>query len=81
MVKRFEQEDPLELRGVEIPAGNLEHQARVIMEEYLMMGTPREQVLHLFENPFFSGTHDLFRRLGRERIVRLLEETWETEKP
>ncbi|MFQ6616540.1 MAG: hypothetical protein ACE5HZ_07195 [Fidelibacterota bacterium] len=76
MVKRFEPEDPLELRGIEVPSGDLENQARVIMEEFFMMGMPRDEVLHLFENPFFSGTHNLFQRLGRERTVRLLDETW-----
>lgn len=81
MVKPFEPEDPLELKGVEIPAGDLDLQARIIMEEFFMMGMPPDQVLHLFENPFFSGTHTLFQKLGGDRIVRLVEETWETVNP
>ncbi|MFQ6675444.1 MAG: hypothetical protein ACE5LH_03760 [Fidelibacterota bacterium] len=76
MVKRFEPEDPLELKGTEIPDGNLEQQARIIMEEFLIMGAPREQVLELFKSPFFSGTHNLLRRLGSKKIATLLEEAY-----
>jgi hypothetical protein len=73
-MKEFEDDDPMELEAVVIPDGDLEEQARFMMEEFLGMGMPKEDVLDLFRNPFYLGTHRLYRMLGEEKIRRLSQD-------
>lgn len=75
MVKRYNPEDPFELRGTGIPEGDTEYQARSIIEEFLWSGMSEAEVLKLFEDPFYSGTFLLTQRLGRKTILRILKES------
>ncbi len=72
-MKEFEDDDPMELAAVAIPDGDPEEQARSIMEEFLSMGMSKENVIGLFRDPFYQGTHRLYRKLGEERIARLIQ--------
>ena len=72
-MKEFEDDDPMELEAVAIPDGDPEEQARFMMEEFLSMGMSKDEVLDLFRNPFYLGTHRLYRKLGEERLARLID--------
>ena len=72
MTKALEHDDPFQLNAVEIPGGDLGVQARVIIEEFLRMGHTREDLLQMFNDPFYAGTHQLTRALGQQRIIDLI---------
>lgn len=72
MTKALEHDDPFQLNAVEIPGGDLGIQARVIIEEYLRIGHTREDLLRLFDDPFYVGTYQLTRALGQQRIIDLI---------
>ncbi len=72
MTKTLEHDDPFQLNAVEIPDGDLELQARVIIEEFLRMGQSREELIRMFDDPFYGGTHQLTRALGQQRIIDLI---------
>ena len=72
MTKALEHDDPFQLNAVEIPGGDLGVQARIIIEEFLRIGHTREDLLRIFDDPFYRGTHQLTRVLGQQRIINLI---------
>jgi len=72
-MKEFEEDDPLELQAVLMP-GDLERQARFIIEEFSSMGMPKSSLIDLFKDPFYMGVHHLFQRLGEAKILQLIQE-------
>ena len=42
MVKNYDKEDPFEMKAMEIPGGNIVHQAQVMSEEFRDMGTTKD---------------------------------------
>lgn len=72
-MKEFEDDDPMELQAVSFPEGNPEEQAATYIEEFLAMGMPQDYVVGIFCNPFYLGTHRLYQKLGKERILELIE--------
>ena len=73
-MKDFEEDDPMSLQAVALPAGNPEVQARLIIDEFLSMGTEKERLLEIFRDPFYMGTYHLHETLGEKRIQELLQE-------
>lgn len=74
--------DPLSLNGVQTPGeeSSPREMAEVFIDEFFRQGFGREQILNLFRNPFYRSPHALFRLLGEEQIVAILQETalfWE----
>ena len=67
-VKDFEHDDPMELRAVPVPDGDTEMQATVFIEEFLMMGVPKEELIGIFKNPFYDGAYRLYQNLGEGKI-------------
>ncbi len=80
MVKEFDPEDPMELVGVAVPGGDEDQVLDDIVQEYLFMGWRPVQILFLFRSPYYSATHQIYRRRGevyvKERIQQL-SEAWE----
>ncbi|HLG18436.1 MAG TPA: hypothetical protein VI895_01305 [Bdellovibrionota bacterium] len=73
----FEFDDPNVLVGMPMPddpAAN-EEMARTIIEEYARFGHPKEEILKLFESPFYLITHQLYKAHGRETILRWIHES------
>ena len=54
MVKDYDKEDPFEMKAMEIPGGNIVHQAQVMSEEFRDMGTTKDELMTMFSNPFYS---------------------------
>ncbi|MFQ6674108.1 MAG: hypothetical protein ACE5GH_04910 [Fidelibacterota bacterium] len=77
LVKTFQHDDPLQLRAVEIPEGDLRFQAIAIIEEFLMMGASGPDLVKMFNDPFYSGLTYLTRRLGEQTIRKLVDESVE----
>jgi len=73
-MKEFEDDDPMELQAILMPEGDLEAQARFLIEEFASMGMTKANLIHLFQDPFYTGTYRLYRRLGEERVLKLIEE-------
>ena len=74
--KGFESDDPFELHGV-VFSSDLEtsrQMARCFVEEYALLGLPRQAVRRLFESPAFYGTRTLAQQHGWPFIEQLLDE-------
>jgi len=75
--KEFEGDDPMEFvahrfpvpPGVDMDA----EMARCFIEEYALMGMPRERVFHLFSSRFFAGTHAVLESKGEAFIRSLID--------
>lgn len=70
----FVAEDPMELVGMVMPGapGMLEAMAETFVEEYVRLGWDEERLLVLFRNPFFLGTHRVYRLRGEEYVRTLI---------
>ena len=73
--KAFEDDDPFELRGVVFPADEATSRAMALcfVEEYALLGFPREAIARLFESPAFHGTRALAQQHGRAFVEQLLD--------
>ena len=72
MVKDYDKEDPFEMRAMEIPGGNIVHQAQVMSEEFRDMGTTEDELLNMFSNPFYGGLYMAYVQLGRETVEKIV---------
>lgn len=71
--KECEPDDPMELRG-EVMPGDSRVMLDCIVEEYLACGYGAEQVLAMFESPFYQAAHGLLKIFGRDAILRIIIE-------
>lgn len=78
--KDFESDDPMEFVAMRFPAPDGvdidADMARTIIEEYALMGMPRDRVLQLFRSPSFVGTHRIWKSRGEEFISSMLDEVF-----
>lgn len=76
--KELESDDPYEFVAVRYPmppgVDGDEAMARCFIEEYALMGMPREKVLRLFQSQFFAGTHAILRNRGEPFVRGLIDE-------
>ncbi len=77
MVKDYDKEDPFEIKTMEIPGGNIAHQAQVMAEEFRDMGTTKDELMNMFSNPFYGGLHMAFSQLGEESIGKIVSQVYE----
>ena len=78
--KEFEADDPYEFVAVRFPMGEGvdgdEAMARCFIEEYALMGMPRDRMLHIFRSQFFAGTHAILETRGEAFVQRLIDEVY-----
>jgi hypothetical protein len=60
-------DDPLELSGIEVE-GDPEVMLDCIVEEYARMGCGADDILRMFDDPFFQGPYGLTRAFGRDYV-------------
>jgi hypothetical protein len=72
MVKKYDKEDPLEMKVMEIPGGNIERQALVMAEEFRDMGTTKKELTLMFSNPYYAGLYMAYVQLGKENIENII---------
>ena len=72
-----EPDDPNVLVGVSLPAGPgaVREMAEAFADEFAQIGMSREQLLRVFQNPFYAGAHAAAQRLGVVEIARLVDES------
>ena len=70
-----EAEDPMELRAHAVPAeaGSLDSMAEALVDEFVRLGAPAEQILQMFRDPFFALTHAIWQRRGDGYCTTLVE--------
>jgi len=78
--KDLEDDDPYEFVAVRFPMEEGvdadELMARCFIEEYALMGMPRDRTLLLFRSKFFAGTNGILQRRGDEFIESIIESVY-----
>ena len=78
--KDLEADDPYAFVAVRFPVDPGvdpdEQMARCFIEEYALLGWPRERVRRLFDFETFSGTHDILRRRGPAFVDALVADVF-----
>jgi hypothetical protein len=78
--KDLEADDPMEFVAIRYPVpegvDGDEVMARCFIEEYALMGMPRERVFHLFKSRFFSGTHAIFDTRGEAFVRGIIDDVY-----
>ena len=75
--KEPELDDPLELRGVVLPAADdtsLREMTLCFIEEFLRDGWSEAQLRELFRNPFYTGPHMVWKQKGDAFISEVIQE-------
>ncbi len=82
--KKCEPDDPMELVGVEIPAGSeavMLEMASVFAEEFVRMGWPEESILGLFRNPYYAAVHNIWLARGEDEVRRIVRQAIDLWRP
>jgi hypothetical protein len=69
----FDTDDPMELAAMEVD-GDPDVMAACIVDEFVRMGLGDEELLRMFERPFFAGAHAVYRARGAAHVQRLIAE-------
>lgn len=70
--KPAEAGDPMELKGVPVPEGDLEAMGEAFVEEFARLGLGEDEIYMLFARPRYFGTHLYFERYGAARTRDLI---------
>lgn len=83
--KHFELDDPYEFVAERVPlepgVDGDEVMARCFIEEYALMGTPRQKMLLLFRSKFFAGTNVIYQNRGEEFVQRIIDDVYGVAQP
>ncbi len=71
-MKDIEPGDPMELVGVGLPQGDMDHMAECLIEEYMFLGWDERKLMTLFARPFFQTTHRIYREKGEDYVRALI---------
>lgn len=78
--KEFEADDPYEfvaMRYMADPGTDPDEvMARCFIEEYALMGMPRDRIMRMFESAHFSGTHSILERRGVDFVRAISDEVY-----
>jgi len=68
--------DPNVLVGVVLPADAeaMRDMAYAFAEEFVRMGYDKQQLLRVFQSPFYTGAHGAYRTLGDAEILAIIDE-------
>ena len=77
MVKNYDKEDPFEMKAMEIPGGNIVHQAQVMSEEFRDMGMAQDELMKMFADPFYGGLYMTYVQLGKEEVKKIVYQVYE----
>ena len=68
--------DPNVLVGVVLPADaeSMREMAYAFAEEFVRMGYDKQQLLRVFQNPFYAGAHGAYRTLGDAEVLTIIDE-------
>ncbi len=74
--KKYEQDDPFELKGVAFE-GDEERMITCMIEEYARMGWGEERLMRMFTTPNFRIPHRYYREHGEEAVREKIREVLE----
>ncbi len=63
----------MELVGLALPEGELDEMAECLVEEFVRMGLDDARLLHLFQSPFYAGSHRIYQQKGEAYVRSLIE--------
>ena len=66
-MKEFESDDPMELQGIWMD-GDPDYMLDCVVEEYLRLGWPPDQILRLFGSPSYPVLHQMLHVRGTEAL-------------
>lgn len=68
------EEDPYELVGMVIPgeAGQTEAMAQAVIEEFILLGWNKKQLMTLFTSSLYLGTHRIYQEKGATWVQALI---------
>jgi len=84
--KKAEQDDPLEIIGVELPnqtEDQLRDMALCMAEEFAREGWDEEKLLAMFKNPFYQGPYLAWKQKGDEFVKSVIKDAlamWRPER-
>ena len=72
-----EPDDPQVLVGVSLPGdeGTTLEMAEAFADEFAQLGSSAEEILAMFQAPFYAGAHQAYTALGEPAIRRLIDES------
>ncbi len=71
----FDHEDPMELVSFAMPQEDSEMEremARCLAEEFIRTGTSDEELLRMFQDPFYSVLHGVYQSLGEATVREIV---------
>ena len=78
--KEFEADDPYEFVAMRYPVepgtDPDEAMARCFIEEYALMGMPRDRIMRMFRSAAFRGTNAILERRGEAFVVAIADEVF-----
>ncbi|MBI2167043.1 MAG: hypothetical protein HYU34_02225 [Candidatus Omnitrophica bacterium] len=80
----FDPEDPMELVGVELPAGSeegLREMALTFAEEFIRSGFSEDRVLAMFKNPFYQGPYLVWQAKGEVYVNQMIQQAKQMWRP
>jgi hypothetical protein len=76
--KEFEHGDPFQMvqMFLDVPADDnfYDQMARTFVEEYMRMGWADDDILSLFHDPYYRGTHDILKKKGEAFVKEIIHE-------
>ncbi len=70
-------DDPMELVGVRLPVADdqaMRDMAECFVEEFVRLGHTEDELMRIFQDPFYAGVHQAYRVLGEAHIGELIAE-------
>ena len=68
-------QDPMELVGVHLPVPDdqaMRAMAECFVEEFVRLGHTADELMRMFQNPFYAGVHQAYQALGEAHIGELI---------
>ena len=84
MSKEYEEDDPVEMIGVQLPNQSEEHlrdMALCFAEEFVREGWDEKQLLKMFQNPLYQGPHLAWKQKGDDFVKSVINEAIAMWKP
>ncbi|NUL81794.1 MAG: hypothetical protein HUU60_03605 [Armatimonadetes bacterium] len=83
MIKPFEDDDPMELKGVEVDAEEecMTEMTRAFMDEFVRTGYSDDEILRMFRLPIYHGPHMVHRAKGPGYVKEMLNEARDRWQP
>lgn len=71
--KNYENDDPMELKGIQIAGADFDQMVENVIEEYIMLGYDDKMILWIFKNPFYKFTNNVYKLKGAKYVQQSIE--------